>query len=84
MSLNIKNPRVHALAREASARTGLSQTSVIEQALERLLDDLGRTGREDRESRIARILADVDASLSDDDRAALLSDDLYDAAGLPA
>ncbi|MBD8058146.1 type II toxin-antitoxin system VapB family antitoxin [Cellulomonas sp. JH27-2] len=84
MSLNIKNPRVHALAREAAERTGLSQTSVIEQALERLLDDLGRAGRADRESRIARILADVDASLSDDDRAALLSDDLYDDAGLPA
>jgi len=84
MSLNIKNPRVHALAREAAERTGMSQTSVIEEALQRLLDDLGRTGRQDREARIARILADVDATLSDADREALLADDLYDDAGLPA
>ena len=42
MSLNIKNPRVHALAREAAKRTGQNQTSVIETALQRLLDELDR------------------------------------------
>ncbi|WP_370289028.1 type II toxin-antitoxin system VapB family antitoxin [Nocardioides sp.] len=41
MSLNIKNERVHALAREAARITGKSQTSVIEEALVRLLADLG-------------------------------------------
>lgn len=41
MSLNIKNERVHALAREAARVTGKTQTSVIEEALERLLADLG-------------------------------------------
>ena len=41
MSLNIKNPRVHALAREAAAVTGKAQTGAIEEALERLLADYG-------------------------------------------
>ena len=40
MSLNIKNERVHELAREAARRTGKSQTRVIEEALEKLLADL--------------------------------------------
>ncbi|KGN37752.1 type II toxin-antitoxin system VapB family antitoxin [Knoellia subterranea] len=37
MGLNIKNERVHALAREAARVTGKSQTSAIEEALEMLL-----------------------------------------------
>jgi antitoxin VapB len=37
VSLNIKNNRVHALAREAARVTGKSQTGAIEEALERLL-----------------------------------------------
>ncbi|MGH3425128.1 MAG: type II toxin-antitoxin system VapB family antitoxin, partial [Nocardioidaceae bacterium] len=37
MSLNIKNERVHDLAREAAQRTGRTQTSVIEEALAQLL-----------------------------------------------
>ncbi|WP_436702039.1 type II toxin-antitoxin system VapB family antitoxin [Nocardioides sp. BYT-33-1] len=41
MSLNIKNPRVHELAREAARLTGKSQTGVIEEALVRLLAEYG-------------------------------------------
>ncbi|HWJ65626.1 MAG TPA: type II toxin-antitoxin system VapB family antitoxin [Nocardioides sp.] len=41
MSLNIKNERVHALAREAARVTGKTQTSAIEEALEKLLADYG-------------------------------------------
>lgn len=37
MSLNIKNPHVHELAREAARVTGKTQTGAIEEALERLL-----------------------------------------------
>jgi antitoxin VapB len=37
VSLNIKKPRVHELAREAARVTGKSQTAAIEEALERLL-----------------------------------------------
>lgn len=39
MSLNIKNDRVHALAREAARVTGKTQTGAIEEALERLLQE---------------------------------------------
>ena len=42
MSLNIKNPRVHQLAREAAQRTGLTQTGAIELALERLLTEVAQ------------------------------------------
>lgn len=37
MGLNIKNERVHDLARQASAVTGKTQTGAIEEALELLL-----------------------------------------------
>ena len=38
MSLNIKNARVHDLARRAAEVTGKSQTAAIQEALERLLE----------------------------------------------
>ena len=41
MAINIKNERVHQLAREAARVTGKSQTGAIEEALERLLDAYG-------------------------------------------
>lgn len=85
MSLNIKNPRVHELAREAARRFGMSQTSVIEEALVRLLASSGETDDDARRARLADILSDVDRRLTDDQRAALRGHgDLYDAAGLPA
>ncbi|MEZ5184948.1 MAG: type II toxin-antitoxin system VapB family antitoxin [Candidatus Nanopelagicales bacterium] len=76
MSLNIKNERVHELAREAARRTGMTQTSVIEAALERFLVEL----TED-----ATALDDLIAGLQQDvkTRGPLSADDLYDDAGLP-
>jgi len=41
MSLNIKNERVHELAREAARVTGKTQTGAIEEALMRLLEQYG-------------------------------------------
>lgn len=88
MSLNIKNERVHALAREAAHVLRTSQTSAIEEALVQLLarhraatsPDLA-----DRAQRVAAILADFDERLTDDDRAAMRRhEDLYDDLGLPA
>lgn len=90
MSLNIKNERVHALAREAARITGKTQTSVIEEALERLLAEIGTNPVEaDRQRRI-----DMANSISlrwqerprvpGEDRI-LTDDDLYDPeTGLPA
>jgi antitoxin VapB len=85
MSLNIKNPRVHALAREAARRFGMSQTSVIEEALVRMLATHDEASGAGRQARVEALLADVDRHLTDDQRAALRRhDDLYDGAGLPA
>lgn len=84
MSLNIKNERVHQLARDAAQRTGLSQTSVIEEALLqylRRLDDEQQAKRR----RVDEILADVDARLTDKDRDEMraFAADMYDDLGLP-
>jgi len=77
MALNIKNERVHELAREVAQRTGRSQTSAIELALERLLLELDRApaeaARRRRIERAQRLAADL----------TLDTDELYDAAGLP-
>jgi antitoxin VapB len=40
VSLNIKNERTHALVRELAERTGLSQTSAVEEAVVRYLREL--------------------------------------------
>lgn len=89
MSLNIKNPRTVALVRELAERTGTSQTSAIENAVSAQLEGLeAHEGHRDAEARLARaraVLDDVDARLSDADRAAMRAaeHDLYDDAGLP-
>ena len=85
MSLNIKNERVHALAREAARRTGRSQTSVIEDALLRLLADLEGPQEVDRRRASAEAIAGAfRARLSDADLERLTTDGLYDERGLPA
>lgn len=86
MSLNIKKEAVHALARTAAARTGLSQTSVIEEALTMYLAHLeDPTEAQERRRRAAMLLEQLDAELDDTARARLLDEsDLYDDAGLPS
>ena len=85
MSLNIKNERVHALAREAARRTGRSQTSVIEDALLRLLADLEGPQELDRRRASSEAIAHAfRARLSETDLQQLTADTLYDERGLPA
>jgi antitoxin VapB len=76
VSLNIKNERVHAMAREAAERLGTTQTGAIEEALRRLLAQ----GTETRRARIDVILADMRARIGE---APLDTDELYDEGGLP-
>lgn len=57
MSLNIKNERVHALAREAARVTGKSQTGAIETALEKLLAEHSAAEKADRQRRLDRLMA---------------------------
>ncbi|WP_402469907.1 type II toxin-antitoxin system VapB family antitoxin [Isoptericola aurantiacus] len=92
MSLNIKNERTHDLVRRLADLTGSSQTSAVEDAVQRRLDELAASGTADAADRAARrirvdlILADVRADLTDSDRETLSAaeSDLYDGAGLPA
>jgi antitoxin VapB len=85
MSLNIKNEYVHDLAREAARLTGKSQTSVIEEALEKLLADLEHERRKvGLKEDIMAIAADFQARLTPQDRERLTTDWLYDdETGLP-
>ena len=83
MAINIKRERVHELARQAASVTGRSQTDVIESALEHYLADLTRDDHPNRRARVDALLALVDAEMTDETRAALTTDDLYDDAGLP-
>ena len=87
MSLNIKNEHVHELAREAARRTGKSQTSVIEEALEKLLADLDYSPEavKARTEDLLAIAADFQARLTPEDRERMNTDWLYDdETGLPA
>ena len=82
MGLNIKNDRVHELARILSQATGKTMTAVIEEALEEKLSRLER----DRE--MPGKLAWLEARLKElgPPPPGLTSDhsDLYDEDGLPA
>lgn len=87
MSLNIKNERTHALVRQLAQMTGQSQTSAVEDAVRRRIEELSRA-EDEVEARIKRmeqISAEFSADLTEQDRAALWSADdfLYDELGLP-
>ncbi|HNV14244.1 MAG: type II toxin-antitoxin system VapB family antitoxin [Actinomycetales bacterium] len=93
MALNIKNERVCRLAKEAAERTGRSQVSVLEAALEDYLAKVSAADaakQESRAARVARVHATVEAynvGLTDEDRAAVwrfMNDEMYDEDGLPA
>ncbi|WP_035280208.1 type II toxin-antitoxin system VapB family antitoxin [Brevibacterium album] len=93
MSLNIKNPRVHALARAAAAKTGKTQTGVIEEALEKYLADIERAEAErdaaeeaeraERWRRFDETLEEMRKILAETG-GPLSTDFLYDEDGLPA
>jgi antitoxin VapB len=92
VSLNIKNERTHALVRRLADLTGTSQTSAVEDAVQRRLDELladGAAAADDlvrRRARVDLLLADVRGDLTAADREALRHGEaaLYDEAGLPA
>ena len=83
MSLNIKNEETHRLVRRLAELTGQSQTSAVEDAVRRRLEELEH--EVDREARIQRLLeigrqtaAAMDPELSNDP-----NDFLYDDMVLP-
>ncbi|MCE1178195.1 MAG: type II toxin-antitoxin system VapB family antitoxin [Micrococcales bacterium] len=88
MGLNIKNERVHELARRAAAVTGKSQTGAIEEALERLLAEHGHdpvaAQAQARVDRAQQIVADYAALPAQRRRQIRRAEDLYDdATGMP-
>jgi len=87
MSLNIKNERTHALVRRLAERTGQSQTSAVEEAVLRRLQELEgeAAGKDSRKARVEVLLAEIHRGVTPEVRAAILEAerDLYDDAGLP-
>lgn len=88
MSLNIKSERVHALARQAAQVTGKSQTSVIEEALVRLLESYGADPEAARIEQTMDVVRRLSADYRDDPGRAGAEihavDDLFETAtGLP-
>lgn len=88
MSLNIKNERVHDLARQAAVVTGKTQTGAVEEALERLLADYGRDPQQLRAGRKIDLVRGIVLSYAAEDglrdREVRSVEDLYDAdSGLP-
>ena len=83
MSLNIKNEETHRLVRRLAELTGQSQTSAVEDAVRRRLEELeraqSRSARREAMMRIARESAAlIDQDLSNDP-----NDVLYDQVGMP-
>jgi antitoxin VapB len=88
MSLNIKNERVHQLAKEAARVTGKSQTGAIKEALERLLRDYGadpvRAEAARKVDAVRRIVAEYQADPGRSNPGLMTIEDLYDeSTGLP-
>lgn len=89
MALNIKNERVHELAREAARLSGGTQTSAIEEALVLYLRDRGADpDRSERDRRMQRMMA-MGARFRREERVPSRGparvEDLYDErTGLPA
>jgi antitoxin VapB len=83
VSLNIKNEETHRLVRRLAELTGQSQTSAVEDAVRRRLEELeraeSRSARREAMMRIARESAAlIDQDLSNDP-----NDVLYDEVGIP-
>jgi antitoxin VapB len=84
MTLNIKNPEAHRLARELAALTGESMTAAVTEAVR---ERLARVRRERRAPVAAHLLAigkDCAAHLKESPRSIDHADLLYGADGLPS
>lgn len=86
MGLNIKNERVCALAKQAADEFDMTQTSVIERALEEYLAaHAAEQRRATRRARMESTLTQMRALLTEQDLAEMQAfhEGLYDEAGLP-
>jgi antitoxin VapB len=84
MSLNIKNEETHRLVRRLAELTGQSQTSAVEDAVRRRLDELEHeNAREARIQRLLEIGRQTAAAMDPEMRRISHGDLLYDEMGLP-
>ena len=86
MSLNIKNEQTVALVRELARRTGLSQTSAVEEAVRAKLAELeGSRSRDARRAKVNKLLSDLDQSITARHKQRIRAEEkeLYDDHGLP-
>ena len=87
MSLNIKNEQTVALVRELARRTGLSQTSAVEEAVRAKLAELaGDETPGIRRAKVNDLLSELDRSITSRQRKRIRAEEtqLYDENGLPA
>jgi antitoxin VapB len=90
MSLNIKNERTHALVRELAEITGQTQTSAVEDAVRRRLEEVRASEGSDPQRAARRVAIDrigraFHADTTPEERAGMHDHDwLYDDRGLPA
>ena len=86
MSLNIKNETVHDLVRRLAELTGQSQTSAVEDAVRRRLEEIQGDAARDREERARRIdeaIARLQALPVVGPSYEEMREDMYDEWGLP-
>lgn len=86
VALNIKNERVCRLAKEAARVSGLTQTGVLEQALEAFLAQAQQErARQERLRRGRELIESWRGSVTDEDRERTrrFMEQMYDENGLP-
>ena len=83
MSLNIKNPQAHGLARALSALTGESMASAVTTAIEERLERVRRGRDRGLSQRLLAIGKDCAAHLNEPYRSVDHGELLYDEKGLP-
>jgi antitoxin VapB len=84
MTMNIKNPHTHELARELAGLTGETVTQAVTVALQERLDRLrDEAGAEERIRRMEELSRDIARRLGPDALAIDHGDLLYDERGLP-
>ncbi len=86
MSLNIKNERVHEMVRRLAELTGQSQTSAVEDAVRRRLEEMGEVAdgaeqrrREEFDAALKRLQSHTPIGPTYEE----IMDDMYDELGLP-
>lgn len=86
MSLNIKNERVHEMVRRLAELTGQSQTSAVEDAVRRRLEEMDGVREKQRAEKlaaVARIVTAFNRDLPPGPTYEEIIDDMYDDMGLP-